>query len=388
MAAGTQAASRARALLAEAERLEHEGESMQAMAKYRQAFKLDSDLEAETFREAEEGAAGPEVEVRTGEVPHFGVDDPRWLAHLESEGFAVVSGCCRPEELAAAKDSLWEFLEDCPACVKDGTKLSRTNPDSWGTDAWPADAVNGMFSRYGFPQSEFCWRARLNPLVQRAFAALWGVQAAELITSFDSGNVFRPWYEAGRPEWKTQGGWWHVDQNAAEPICHAGKCSVQGVLTYTDATAATGGLVVLPRTHHEHDAMCARHPTAYGDYLQLKPTDELLSGTRQAQLVTAPAGSLLLWDSRLVHCNTPALVTPPADGRGAATPLELLRVASYVCMVPRGFATAETLRNRVDAWEAREGTNHWPQYVAPTRAEKSRSIADAPAEVQRLVGTV
>ena len=84
-----------------------------------------------------------------------------------------------------------------------------------------------------------------------------------------------------------------------------------------------------------------------------------------------------------VHCNTPAQVAPDA---AAASQLELLRAVSYVCMVPRTFADAETLHNRVQAWEARAGSSHWPQFLAPTQDEKTRSLPDAPSEVQRLVG--
>lgn len=32
----------------------------------------------------------------------------------------------------------------------------------------------------------------------------------DLIVSFDGGNAFRPWKI--KPEWSTDGGWWHVDQ--------------------------------------------------------------------------------------------------------------------------------------------------------------------------------
>ena len=92
-----------------------------------------------------------------------------------------------------------------------------------------------------------------------------------------------------------------------------------------------------------------------------------------------------------VHCNTPAQVAPDAaaassSSAAAASQLELLRAVSYVCMVPRTFADAETLHNRVQAWEARAGSSHWPQFLAPTQDEKTRSLLDAPAEVQRLVG--
>eukprot|EP01048_Picozoa_sp_COSAG05_P010719 COSAG05_NODE_961_length_6421_cov_4.206738_3_plen_721_part_00 len=386
-AASEQAArtSQARALLREAELLEHEGEPMAAMKKYQAAYKLDRNLEEEQFGMYDMEKDVADVEVQTGEVPHFKLEDLRWMGHLETEGFVVITDCCTPDEITGATNSLWSFLEGL-----DGAKLRRTDPESWGGESWPVDPKTGILTMHNFQHSDFCWRGRLNPNVQRAFASVWGVETQDLITSFDSGNIFRPWHEAGRPEWKTQGGWWHVDQNAAEPICHMGKMSVQGVLTYTDATAATGGLTVVPRSHLDHSAMCERHPPVFGDYFPLKSSDPLLS--LPAQLVTAPAGSLLLWDSRTVHCNTPAQV---ASDAGAASPsqtpsqtLELLRAVSYVCMVPRSFADADTLRNRVGAFEAREGTSHWPQYLGQTQAEKTRSIADASAEVQRLVGAL
>jgi hypothetical protein len=64
---------------------------------------------------------------------------------------------------------------------------------------------------------------------------------------------------------------------------------------------------------------------------------------------------LLLWDSRTVHCNTPALsqhhfFSLPADERlrqAAAQPRELIRLCSYVCMVPRSHATRDELRSKV-----------------------------------------
>ena len=68
-----------------------------------------------------------------------------------------------------------------------------------------------------------------------------------------------------------------------------------------------------------------------------------------------PFADLVLWDSRTVHCNTPALTQahffslPEEEQRqqAAAQPRDLIRLCSYVCMLPRSHATPEELQRKV-----------------------------------------
>ena len=98
------------------------------------------------------------------------------MEHLKTEGFVVITGCCTPDEITGAIDSLWSFLEGL-ACAK----LRRTDPGSWEDESWPADPKTGILSKHNFQHSDFCWRGRLNPNVQQAFASVWGVETTELI---------------------------------------------------------------------------------------------------------------------------------------------------------------------------------------------------------------
>jgi hypothetical protein len=93
------------------------------------------------------------------------------------------------------------------------------------------------------------------------------------------------------------------------------------------------------------------------------PAVDFESPTSTAQSTTAlfltsylcPFADLLLWDSRTVHCNTPALsqahfFSLPEEERlqqAAAQPRDLIRLCSYVCMLPRSHATPEELRTKV-----------------------------------------
>lgn len=59
-----------------------------------------------------------------------------------------------------------------------------------------------------------------------------------------------------------------------------------------------------------------------------------------------------------MHCNTPAVETPTVEAGYPED--ELLRMAVYVCMSPRGMAAAEVLPQRRKAYAYRLGTSHWP----------------------------
>eukprot|EP01050_Picozoa_sp_SAG11_P048309 SAG11_NODE_25772_length_354_cov_0.807843_1_plen_84_part_01 len=75
----------------------------------------------------------------------------------------------------------------------------------------------------------------------------------------------------------TEGGWYHVDQNAQLPG-QRGRVCVQGLVSLLAADEETGGLVVLPGSHMQHDALCERHPKAgqLGNFVPLCDDDPLL----------------------------------------------------------------------------------------------------------------
>jgi len=89
---------------------------------------------------------------------------------------------------------------------------------------------------------------------------------------------------------------------------------------------------------------------------------------------------MVIWDSRTIHANTPALPVdvPVADTNGTPTPLpissnipsnpndknDLLRIVGYICMTPTSLATKEMLTNRINIYERGLGTTHWPHNIA------------------------
>lgn len=261
--------------------------------------------------------------------------------------------------MARGTDLFWDHLESVP-----NTAVRRDDVDSWGHKSWLPNSENGILSGSGIGQSDFMWTTRLLPKVKQAFAAIW--DTGDLLVSFDGANAFRPWRY--RPEWRTNGGWYHIDQNALRPR-RQGKICVQGVVTFTAANEHTGGLVVVPGSHHDHEGVCQRskHAEHAGDYLRLHGHDPVLADADCAALVCAEPGDLLLWDSRTVHCNTPALAADEDESPASAASLEereLLRLAAYVCMTPGILATPEVAKARQGLFQRNCTTTHWPHELA------------------------
>jgi len=332
--------------------------------------------------------------------------------HLESRGYAVVRNVVEnQEEIDRISSMFWSWMESVP-----GTAVKRDDPSTWiDKKDWIPSPGNGIVSGFGFNHSDFCWSVRMLPKVKAAFSAVWDDED-DLLVSFDGGNAFRPWNNTYlqknlkaniAKDWKTNAGWWHMDQNPRRPN-HRGKACVQGLVSMTDATERTGGLCIVPGSHLEHDAVCARSELSCGPMpMDFVPVDEhdpiLRTAENEPSLICCQAGDLILWDSRTVHCNTPGTEAPIlpeedttvepgiSDGDFASSSsIPLLRLACYVCMTPRKMASQEVLARRQEAYEQSFGTNHWPHEfhsrVAPLPGQPRRDPQQAPREVRCLVG--
>lgn len=161
-----------------------------------------------------------------------------------------------------------------------------------------------------------------------------------------------------------------MDQGAEKKGRHA----VQGLVSLFDASERTGSLVVVPGSHNYHADALKRNRGPRGvDYVRIHGDDPLLWGAivSRPRLVACRAGDLVLWDSRTIHCNSPALVEDPT----LQTKHELLRGVAYVCMTPTRWASKTVLRERRHAAKHGVGTTHWPHEFHPT-SDPSRAPPD------------
>ena len=293
----------------------------------------------------------------TSTTPRFDAvtDSATWLEFLDTHGYAVIKEVANRGEIEEAHALLWSFLEH-------QTSMRRSNPESWTNAVFETigEAKTGICQGCNVGHSMLCWFLRCLPRVRTVFESIW--KTNELIVSFDGINIFRPTTEDSSR--RTRSDWWHVDQGRFK----MGRHAIQGFVSLTDATPATGGLCVIPGSHTSHEDLMTYAATNDRDHVRV-PSPEINPLCRHPKLVRCLAGDLVLWDSRTVHCNTPALadaLTVRSEGaahRPAAHCSDrLLRVAAYVCMLPAKTLSAEARDRRRLAFAARIGTTHWPDH--------------------------
>lgn len=210
----------------------------------------------------------------------------------------------------------------------------------------------------GIGQSDFMWSCRSVPGIRKVFSRWW--KTNELLVSFDGCGIFRDW--RFNPEWKTNSGWYHVDQN---PRNKPNLCSVQGFLALTDQNERTGGLTLFPRSHLRFRELidCARRPT---DFIRVTPNHPVLNrGLAIAKLIHCQAGDFVLFDSRIVHCNSPAFEIEKLD---KTVPVDFLRLNAYITMLPLSFVQRQNIdqfrKLRKASVRYNQTHNHWSTEIA------------------------
>jgi len=294
-----------------------------------------------------------EVDLHTVSPDKFACDDPKARDYLAEHGYVVFKDVATKEEIKELFELFWENIE-----IESEGRIKRDDMNTWQNYAWQGYVKAGINDSHGFPQSKFAWRARGFPTVKRLFETIW--QNDDLLVSFDAIGAFRP--PEFNENWKTQRGWFHVDQNG---YVKQGQQAVQGFLNLVPNGPQDGGLVVVPKSNQIFEKIFKKHKNLceyYGpDYAELNGSHikELWESDLQPIKVCLDEGDFVCWDSRTVHCNHPAL-----EREAAEQAAYLRRLVVYICMTPTSSVTPETLekviQNRAAMFEGGYSGSHWP----------------------------
>ena len=280
-----------------------------------------------------------------------------YLKDLEELGYCVIPHIFSTAETEDLYERVWhEYIEKAwPHCKMD----DRSN---W-KKLFPIHQKYGTFVGAA-GQIQVMWDLRQDPRIIEVFAHIWNTH--DLIVSMDGLSIMCP------PEIRDGyvEPWPHVDQNfshdsidfVSESPLKTAPFTIQGQFLFEDSFNGDGGFYCIPKSHLRFPEFAPyidayawgreKRQEFFNKFFDSRTDDS--GNPYHTQHVTAPRGSLILWDSRTVHWNQ-----HPSKDRPYREPPKV-RMVGYLCYVPKSRLTEEGKSLRQTAFEEGIATTHDP----------------------------
>jgi ectoine hydroxylase-related dioxygenase (phytanoyl-CoA dioxygenase family) len=270
------------------------------------------------------------------------------LEMINKYGVAIIPNVLNNEECDEMNNGMWNTLE---TLTKNWEKpINRNSVDSWREmqKLYPKHSM--LIQNWSIGHAQYIWNIRQNPNIIDIFAKIWNCNRDDLLVSFDAVSYHLP------PE-STNLGWYrgrnsyHTDQSYLDSDF---KC-IQGWVTGYDVDEGDATLSFLESSNKYHkDFKDEFEITVKDDWRKLneKEIEFYVEGKDcLAKRIKCPKGSLVLWDSRTIHCGSEAI-------RSRKKPN--FRNVVYVCYEPRSHCKEKMLEKKRKAFEEMRMTSHWP----------------------------
>ena len=264
---------------------------------------------------------------------------------LETYGVAIIPSVLNNEECNNMVSGIWDFFEYITQ--KWPTPINRSNEKTW-TEFYKLYPLHSMLVQYwNVGHAQVSWDVRQNPKVVEVFAKLYNCSIEEMLVSFD-GLSFNLPPEVTKRGWNKNKLWLHCDQSFTQNEFK----TAQSWVTALDVNEGDATLAVLEGSHKYHKQ--------FADQFNLKKnvqwhklTEEQLPFYNECPLqkIYCPKGSLVMWDSRTIHCGVEA---------DKSRKLPNLRAIIYVCYAPRKQCSAKNILKKQKAFKELRATIHDP----------------------------
>jgi hypothetical protein len=278
---------------------------------------------------------------------------------LREHGVAVLLNALDKDGVQKMQDGMWDTLGWMSQNME--TPIVRGDPKTYATAREFAPNHGALFQGWrGLAHRQHIWDAR--EAAALAFAEIWGCAPEELLCSFDATSMgIVHLAEPSSTGWERGNVWLHVDQSPTRPEF---EC-VQSWISGEDVEAGDATLRVMPGTHLQMREFAEHFGiTETKDWYKLTAEERAWFAEQGYEdiRIMAPAGSLVLWDSRLVHSGA----APLREAQNQKP-----RNVVYVCMQPRHV----TVRGMDQGMEKRRLTTK-EMKTLETTLKKRRAIFD------------
>ena len=294
-----------------------------------------------------------------------------YLKDLEELGYCIIPQVLSTSETEVLYQRVWhEFIEKAwPNCRMD----DRSN---W-KDTFPMHNLYGIFAGPA-GQTQVMWDLRQDSRIVDVFAQIWNTK--DLIVSMDGlsfmcpteirEGYFEPWPHVDQAILRRQDNFAHNNNPpigfVSESLLKTLPYTIQGQFLLEDSLEGDGGFYCIPKSHLRFTEFAPELETINSIEMSREERrnarhkflldffDSSADGCGNGYCmkhITAPRGSLILWDSRTVHWNQ-----HPNNNKSK------VRMIGYLCYVPKSRLTDEGRILRKKAFEMGVSTGHNPVY--------------------------
>jgi hypothetical protein len=270
---------------------------------------------------------------------------------LAEYGVCVIPDIMSKYECIARRQCIWN---DIKYVTQNRFNIDDSNTWKSFYDLYPIHSM--LLHHFGVGHFQQVWEIRQNELIGDIFADIWNTNKNNLYSSFDGISIALP-PEQTNKGWYKGNDWVHTDQG---PRKKSFAC-IQGMINLYPVNTGDATLMVLEKSHLYHNEFFEDNDKNFwNDWYLLRDNQEQYFIDRGCQrfCVSAPIGSLILWDSRTYHQGIEAFA-----GRNKKN----FRMAIYVCLMPKNTYPQKMINKRKKLLKNTRLTNHWGTNLFPIK---------------------
>ena len=269
---------------------------------------------------------------------------------IKQFGVAIVENVLNANEIDNMNKGMFNYLKYITQNFE--VPITRNNENSWKeySKLYPKHSM--LLQNWQVGHSQFIWDIRQNTNVCNIFSNIWDVNKEDLLTSFDGASFHFPHEITKKGFFRND--WFHTDQRFAN---NDFSC-IQSWITGYDVEKGDATLSFLEGSHNFHkqfadDYNMNEHKDFKKDWFKInkEQVQYFIDRGCEKRCITCKAGSMVFWDSRLMHCGKEPMKTRAN---------KKFRNVVYLCMTPRELCSNANIKKRIKAFEELRMTTHWP----------------------------
>lgn len=269
---------------------------------------------------------------------------------LEKYGVAIIPKVINSNECKNMINNIWDYFE---YITKSSEKpIKKENKETWREfyNLYPLHSM--LFQYFNVGHCKAVWDIRQNPKILKIFSKLWNTKPEDLLVSFD-GLSFNPPPEETNRGWNRNNTWYHSDQSFQR---NEFEC-IQSWITGLDVEEGDATLSFFESSHKFHKDFKEEFEIKdKTDWYKLNKEEEKFYFDKGCEIkkIMCPKGSLVLWDSRTIHCGVEA-------HKGRIN--KKWRSVIYLCYHPRDLSDEKQIKKKQKAFNELRTTCHWPAKI-------------------------